>query len=82
MVAMGKYTTCCILVCRFVPEHNLLIISATDGYVALLKVPPYDPTLSLKDWSYVARTCVHQSSVKALDLIHISGKLFHPSHRN
>jgi len=71
-VASGKYKTCCLLSCNFIPGHEILAVAATDGHVGFFSIPTLAKNTVHDDWSFHLRFPIHQSSVKCMQIIPIS----------
>lgn len=81
-----KYSTCCLLGCKFVQGHDFIVITATDGHIGLLSIPdqlknmpsPVSSNCETVDnskltWTFTSKFLVHQSSINCLEIISISG---------
>ena len=73
LLTFGKYTTCCLLDCKFVPGQDFIAVAATDGYVAFFPSPLGTGNNQLGQWTWASRFQIHQSSVKCIEMIPISG---------
>ena len=69
----GRYLSCSLLCCRFIPSHEVVVVTATDGHVAFFKLPPISKDTVENSWSFISRFQIHQSSVKCLEIVAISG---------
>jgi hypothetical protein len=84
-----KYSTCCLLNCKFVPGQNYIAVTATDGHVAFFSIPyfaenakaPSEATpngIEVEGQPYgmldlKSKFQIHQSSIKCMEMITISG---------
>jgi WD40 repeat protein len=73
LTAVGKYTTCCLLGCKFIPGHDGLVVSATDGYVVFYPIPSVSLYSINIEWTFTSRFQIHQSSIKCMDFSQVSG---------
>lgn len=67
--------TCCLLCCKFIPERDILVVTATDGHIALFSIPDVSKDAVYDDWSFVSRFKIHQSGIKCLEVMSVSGLL-------
>ena len=84
-----KYSTCCLLNCKFVPGQNYIAVTATDGHVAFFSIPNFPENskplseappngIEIKGQPYgmlemISKFQIHQSSIKCIEMIAISG---------